>query len=58
MKKEPMYLWNYHFKAVIGIGVWIDRYNKEDHGIQGHQYYVVLPFLTLTFTKLYPSNHE
>lgn len=56
MKTEPIYMWNIRFRAVIGIGVWVDRYTKERVGMDGYQYYIVMPFLLLTFSKIYPPN--
>jgi len=54
MKKEPLLLWNIRLKPVLGIGVWKDTYKKDVHGIDGWQYYILIPFATITFTKLNP----
>lgn len=45
--------WNVKINPILGIGAYLDLYNKEDHGMDGWAYNIIVPFLRIQIYKIY-----
>lgn len=52
-----VYLRSITFQPIIGIGAWKDVYKKDNCGIDGVAWNIILPFIRMQFTALSVPNN-
>jgi len=40
-------------QPIFGIGIWLDRYYKEEVGVNGWEYNIILPFVRIQIGTLF-----
>jgi hypothetical protein len=48
--------YNWKISPIIGIGAWVDVYEKEVHGLDGWAYNIILPLVRVQIWKIYFDN--